>query len=399
MQLPPLGYGTYTLVNGAKKTMQNGASVKEENGNFVMQSDLYKLVIDGRQGSIKQLIAKNIGNKNFVADDANGFNTLKGNFFNDSGFVTSGQSKTKITILENGPLQIKVQIEGVIAENNFIQTIQLTQGQKRIDCSLHIDYEKNIGIGEDYKQHGGYKSTDLHKAFYNDTFKLLAIFPLNLKNQKVYKDAPLDITESRLSNTFYDRWDSIKNNIVDNWVDVTDGENNYGMTLLSDHVTSYSHGENFPLALTVQYSGIGLWGRDYSIEGPTDIHYALIPHKGKWNNADINTETIKWNEPILTSWVNEKNVSNSFLDHIDNGIAITTMYYKGNDLYVRLVNNSAQSSKHHFAFNCYADEIQFVELNDKTTSTLKFRKNQKASFDCNIPLFGFKTIKLVNAKR
>ncbi len=300
--------------------------------------------------------------------------------------------------MENGPLRIKLQVAGKIGENDFIQTIQLTEGEKLIDCSLHIDYKKNIGIGENYKQHGGYYSTDQHKAFYNDSCKLLAVFPLSLQNQKVYKDAPLDVTESNLPNTFYNRWDSIKNNIIDNWVDVTDGDNKYGMALLSDHVTSYSHGKNFPLALTIQYAGVGLWGRNYSINGPTDIHYALLPHKGKWDKAGINDETIKWNEPIITSIADDKKNSNSFAESLDSGLSISAMYYKGNDLYVRILNNGSGKTKHHVIFNCYAEEIQFVELNDKVVSSIKPKK-EKVSFDIDLPMFGFKTIRLIKASQ
>lgn len=74
------------------------------------------------------------------------------------------------------------------------------------------------------------------------------------------------------------------------------------------------------------------------------------------------------------------------------------MYYKGNDLYVRFVNNGSSKTNHHIVLNCHADTLQFVELNDATTSSTNLNKNQKKSFDFAIPLFGFKTVKLVNAK-
>jgi alpha-mannosidase len=360
-RVPALGYATFSILNATDRSSLNGAYiVKQQDGSYKMETNLYKLIIDPEHGGrIKQLLAKEMENKNFVSSlGMHGFNTLRGNFYNEGGFKTSDQSKTKITVLENGPLRIKLEIEGNIGENNFIQTIQLTQDEKLIDCSLHIDYKKNVGIGEDYKQHGGYNSTDLHKAFYNDTNKLLAVFPLNLQNQKVYKDAPFDVTYSNLSNTFYNKWDSIKNNVIDNWVDVTDGDNKYGMALLSDHVTSYSHGENFPLALTIQYAGIGLWGRNYSIKGPTDIHYALLPHKGKWNKAQINKETIKWNELIITSIVDDKSDSKCFVESLDSGLSISAMYYKGDDLYVRILNNASDKKKHQVVFNCYAVSLR-----------------------------------------
>lgn len=397
--IPPLGYTSFSLVNTKKQAVRNGASVKRNTeGDYVMETDLYKLVIGAQNGNIRQLVAKKLDNKNFISNNTSDFNALRGHFYNDGGHATSSGNKPTITILENGPLQIQVQIENTIGGNTYAQRICLKQGAPVIDCNLHIDYKQNTGIGEDYKQAGGYRATDNQKAFYNDTCKLLAVFPLNLENQKVYKDAPLDVTESRLTNTFYNSWDSIKNNIIFNWVDVTDGNNNYGMALFSDHVTSYSHGENFPLALTLQYAGMGLWGMNYAVTGPSDIHYALLPHKGKWDEAGINTEVIRWNQPVITTITNAGNTFNSFMDGSNEGIAVTAMYYKGNDLYVRLVNNSSSESTHAINFNCYADDLQFVELNDSVTSTLTFQKGQKVNFNCTIPRFGFKTIKLANAK-
>ena len=48
-----------------------------------------------------------------------------------------------------------------------------------------------------------------------------------------------------------------------------------GVALLADHTTSYAHGAEQPLGLTLQYSGIGLWGRNYSVQGPTEVKLRL----------------------------------------------------------------------------------------------------------------------------
>lgn len=44
-------------------------------------------------------------------------------------------------------------------------------------------------------------------------------------------------------------WDSIKHNIVVNWVDEIAESNDIGVALFSDHTTSYAHGEDHPLSL------------------------------------------------------------------------------------------------------------------------------------------------------
>src|SRR5690606_27695401 len=105
-------------------------------------------------------------------------------------------------------------------------TITLTQDEPRIDFNMHIDWKENIGIGS-YKEIN-YDSKSLKKAFYNDRDKLLALFPLDLKDQKVFKNAPFDVLQSGLDDTFFDSWDAIKNNVILDWVDITDGNEEYG---------------------------------------------------------------------------------------------------------------------------------------------------------------------------
>ncbi len=73
------------------------------------------------------------------------------------------------------------------------------------------------------------------------------------------------------------------------------------------------------------------------------------------------------------------------------------MYYKGDDLYVRILNNGSEKKMHHVEFNCHADKVEFVELNDQLVSSIEPKK-EKVSFDVELPLFGFKTIKLINAR-
>ena len=45
----------------------------------------------------------------------------------------------------------------------------------------------------------------------------MVLFPVNLKGQKVYLNAPFDVTESRLTNIFFTTWDGIKNNVILHW--------------------------------------------------------------------------------------------------------------------------------------------------------------------------------------
>ncbi|HTG56908.1 MAG TPA: glycoside hydrolase family 38 C-terminal domain-containing protein, partial [Niabella sp.] len=390
----------YTLVPGTPKTnTPNAASIVcNKDGDYILKTDLYKLIVDSKRGNIRQLTAKALHNKNFIAPGEDNFNTLRGFFYKDNKFSYSFDERPKITILENGPVQIKLLIEGRIHNNRYSQTLQLQNGEKRIDLNLCIDYEKETGIGDGFKQGGGYKAEDYRKAFYNDTSKLLVRFPFNLQNQQVYKDAPLDVTESKLEHTFYNRWDKIKNNVLFNWVDITDAEKKYGIALLSDHVTSYSHGAHFPLSLTIQYAGVGLWGRNYTAPHTTDIRYSLIPHAGDWIKADLNTATLLWNEPMITSENIPLEAFKSFVHSMTPGLEISALYYKNSDLYIRIMNTGSTGIHHKVSFNASADTLHFVELDDRIVKSIQPDSGKRIAFNCDIPLFGFKTIKMTNAK-
>src|SRR5690606_25982792 len=206
---------------------------------------------------------------------------------------------------------------------------------------------------------------NLKKAFYDDQTKLLALFPLDLQDQKVFKNAPFDVMQSGLDNTFFDSWDSIKNNIILDWVDITDGDEKYGCTLFSDHTTSYAHGKDFPLALNVQYSGIGLWGRNYSIVGPTEINYSLIPHRGNWEEAGIWQENERVKEPLQVVKHTEKHArtSNSMVGLSKKGWVLSSVNEKEGDIYVRIFNAEGDNGTGTVNFGFDPKQVKLVQLN------------------------------------
>lgn len=401
VKVPAMGYKIYNLSqlnNAAKNTAKAQLMI---DGKYQLETDKYKLVIDPlKGGAITSLVAKQLNNKEFVDADSKGLNTLRGNFFTEGGLMFSSTNKAEVNVIENGPLRVVVQIKNTIASCTYTQTVQLTQGDDKIDCNLHIDYPEYVRVGEDYKQESGYDAIDLHKAFYNDTSKLIAVFPLALKGQKVYKDAPFDVTESKLSNTFYNRWDSIKNNIVLNWVDVTDNGGKYGFALLTDQTTSYVHGENFPLGLTVQYAGVGLWGRNYKTDSATNMHYAFIPHAGKWNAAALNRQTEVWNNTLTATITGEKDkAEKSLVDVTKTGWQITSLTYDNNDLLIRFYNSEGSDQQQEILFNCKADKVELVDLNNNVQQQLQADlSSNKIKIKLSIPMFGIRTIRLVNAK-
>ena len=388
--LQPMSNKVYNFV-AAKTTVAKPAAITSTGDQVVMQTDLYTLTIDKKRGgAMTSLIAKKINNYEFVDKNATtSFNALQGNFYEEGGKAFSGNHQATVEVLDNGPLLIRVAIHNTIASHSYTQYITMRQGEQRIDVSLKINWKGNPRIGEDYAQHGGYDGKDLHKAFYNDTDKLILTFPLQLKEQKVYADAPFDVTESRLNNTFYNRWDSIKNNVILNWVDVTDAQNKCGLALLTDHTTSYSHGKDFPLSLTVQYAGVGLWGRDYTANGTTEINYALIPHMGDWKQAILYTAATNWNEPLYTATGAAKPMQ-SLLSCGDAKWLLSSLTQQGDQYLIRLFNAEGDHNTHTLTFGFPVKAVTLVDLAGNITQQPV--SNNGNQLQLAIPEKGFVTL-------
>jgi alpha-mannosidase len=347
-------------------------------------------------------VAKKLGGKEFV-EEGQRFNELRGNFYNAGGFRSSTETPAEIRVLDEGPAEVKLEIKGLIAGNPFTQVLTVQEGQARVDMHLVIDWKENPAIGEYFEVP---KNEEVRKAYYDDRYKLLALFPLRLASQKVYKNAPFDVTESRLENTFYNRWDSIKNNVLLNWVDVEDGAGRYGMALFCDHTTSYGHGRDFPLALTVLYSGNGIFYRDYKIDGPTEMNYAWLPHEGKWDRAGIWAEGTKWNEPLVVRPVaggegallkGEKAGGRSLLQPERAGMEISSLTMEGGNLLVRLFNAEVMGSglgqKLYLGFA--AERAEEVGLDGKVIRDVPIRKEKSGRrfVELSIPRFGIRTLR------
>ena len=214
-----------------------------------------------------------------------------------------------------------------------------------------------------------------------------------LRSPRIYKNAPFDVCESKLDNTFFNTWDQIKHNVILNWVDLAERKGDYALALLSDHTTSYSHGEDYPLGLTAQYSGGGLWGPDYKITGPMKMKYAIIPHRGKWDEASISTNSDCWNEPLLSSFHSSVDLeSKSFIDLQNTGYQLSAVNLQDGKVMVRLFNAEGDNTPQKVTFTMPLSDVEEVDLNGKCIEKKKIStRNGKSGINVSMPRFGVKT--------
>ena len=370
--------------------------VRRDKEEVVLQSDLYTIRLNLKKGGvITALQSASEPSKEWVDTSVyKGFNELRGFFYEENKFRSSTENPATVRILEQGPLRFKIQVNGQIGGQPFTQEICLTRGEPRIDFQLKIDWKDQPRIGQfnddELKLENG------RKAFYNDAYKLLLLLPVKLKQQLIAKNAPFDVTESQLKNTFFSSWDSIKNNVLLDWVDVTDSAKTAGLALFSDHTTSYAHGEQHPLALNVQYAGKGLWGRNYKVDGPTQIKYSLLPHQGDWAQAHLWYVNDCLQNPLTAHAYNDKSLpaAQPLFTFSKKGYQLSALQYEGKDGLLRIFNAESDNTPLSIKIGFDAIEAQLEDLNGTNRQTLSWNGKSGKELSLEMPRFGFRTIRI-----
>jgi len=377
--VPAFGYASYRIEQdeaASKKLAYNiGKSVK------VLQNDMYRIEFDTKRGGvIKSLIDLKNGGKEIIDKSSSfSFGELRGYFYDEGVSHSSCESPANIIIVEDNSYVKKVRICGLIANQPFTQTITLKAGSPVIDFDLTIDWKANVGIGA-YRQKDAYNNPE--RAFYDERGKLNIYFPSKCEGGQLYKNAPFDVCKSKLDNTVFTNWNNIKHNIILDWVDIE--KNGNGFAIFSDHTTSYSYGDT-PLALTVQYSGNGLWGINHDLNGPTDLHFALMPHSQGWE--ELEESNLHWSEPLIANVLKADAEDKEFIRLENCGYEVSAAHMVGEDILVRFYNATGDSGEKQIeiapCFSCATEvdlsgnalnQVQLGEKDDFKTLPVKMNR-------------------------
>jgi len=359
--------------------------IKFSSGKATMENDLYRMVFDLKRGGVlSSLFDKKQGREMVDKKNTFGFCELRGFFESDNRFRSSTETSAMAEIVKDNAFVQSLRIMGMIAGVPFVQTFTIKKDEPQIDIQLEIDWKRNIHIGN-HKKH---EKDDPTVPFYNTKYALNVLFPTALKEPKLWKDAPFDVCESHLDSTFFDRWTDIRHNIILSWVDVADKES--GLALLSDHTTSYSFARDYPLALTAQYSGGGLWGRDHRIMGKTQLHYALVPHHGLWDEAGICDISEAWNRPVLQTSGEQESRSLLSLEGTGYQLSSLTVDADGSVL-LRLFNADGDEKAHDIQLDFPVVSVVEVDLQGNEVDRPKFENHR---LTIQMPRFGIRTYRI-----
>lgn len=387
-QVPAFGYATYRLIRTDRRVERRRGNMEQ---STTIENDLYRIVVDAEKGGvIRELICKQTG-ENWVDSESAGWGELKGYFLTQKKFRSSTETPAKVTTGRWGNVGEWMMIEGEISSHPFTQFIVLYKNSPVIDVELRIDWQEDEAIGE-FRQRNAWSTN--RRACYDDRYKLTLLFPMPFEKATLDKNAPFDVCRSQLENTHFGKWDEIKHNVILHWVDVAErGENNRSLALMTDHTTSYSFGKGEALGLTVQYSGAGLWGRKYPITEATSINYALVPHRGDWDEAGIEQIRAMRAEPLMSSLHEEAEMTSaSLMEFSGKGYELVAAYPSEEGIVVRLYNAAADEEPQRLMLGFEAEKVEQVDLNGKTTDQVEVKTRKgKSSFEVQMPRFGFRT--------
>lgn len=410
--VPPMGFTTYSVVASDSEpflmtsdtdndldlkwspSAPGGAEAATQivtigNDKLTMSFDL------AAGGVVSSLKLNDKPSREFAANGQMRFGEMRGFFYNDSVFHSS--TETPATVVEhiNLPQLQRLTLAGEIAGTPFTQTVTLRQGDEKIDYHIHIDWSKNIGIGEYREKNWNHD----RRAYTDDRYKLHMVFPTAFNGDRLLKNAPFDVCESTEENTFFGKWSEIKHNIVLNWVATETADASTALGLISDHTTSYTWGKDYPLGLVLQYSGQGLWGRDYFIDGPLDVHFAIVPACNANLTALMEGESDRFSEPLEAfATTNTTATAKSLLEVSDSGYRISDAQWRDGVLTVRLYNASGATEAATVKLNIAADKVTETNLLGNAVAAVNIaRKADTTTWDCSMPVHAIRTFQVVTS--
>ncbi len=398
--VPSLGYATYRIVPTAGAPASAGARAElKSDGTVVVETAQYAIVLDPAQGGrLKSLYDKTLRHEFVNPTSQRSFNEYRGYSGSAGAWISSADAKATLEIVENGPVRVAVTASGKIGDHPFVSTLTAEEGQKRIEMKVRVNWQGSPSIGQPWS--GKDVSRSMAKPFYDDRYKLQAVFPCALKGPvKLYKSAAFDVCQSLNADSFFNDWLSIKHNVINHWVDLDDAKGDYGFTLMSDHTTSYAFGSTDPLGLVLAYAGKGLWDRTYSLVVPSEVRYAFMPHDGTWDRARVWGEDCRWNEPMVAQMMTDRPIGHAptrSLVRTSPGTYVTTMFLDHSALGVRLFNAEGDGSEQSVTFGFVPSQVSLVELDGRHIASLGITSGMsgEATVKLSMPRFGVRTLRV-----
>ncbi len=435
-RVPAMGYSTYHLEpisnnaptmpsHDALRVLQNGHPLTVSGGTdwmesrqaprvsphltsdpLVIESGLYRIKLDPKRGgAITSLYDKELRQEFCDPHSELLFNEYLGYFIKLKQWCSSSQHPARIQVLEAGPVRATIIAHGQIGDRFFISRLQVTQGQRRIDCQVTFRFGGKTWIGDPWNW-GHVDWNQRRRSFHDGRWKLQAVFPFAAAHTTIFKDAAFDVCQSHYANTFYQRWDRVKHDILLDWVDALDQKAGRGVCVFSDHTTAYTHGSGpaHPLGLVLGWGWKSPAPHGWDncpLTGDQTSQYAWLPHAGRWDNAHLWRECQRWHEPLIARLLSSTAAGGpmraSLLRVEDAGMDVPTMMLDGNDLLVRLFNAEGDASPKRLSLALKPRHAELIELDGRIREPLKVHPSVDGRYETEVamPQFGLRTVRFI----
>jgi alpha-mannosidase len=303
-KVPGLGFRQYRLVASQK---QPEFSTDLVVSGLKLANSVIEVEIDGNTGNLKSLRMKGT-EANSLREELQG-NALE--VWEDRppnapagepawniylGDVHNVEKADSINVLETGPVRALVRVKKSFGQSSFEQDIILYSHADRVDFELRADWHEKYRFAK--------VAFPLHLESAFATYEIP--FGSIQRFDYTFKEDP----HTRLSQPprAWEIADRTKFEVAaQRWVDVTSQGADYGVTLLNDSKYGFSFQQNVLRLSLLRGARRGYpsmpdsWS-DQSEEPLVGIHhvkYALVPHRGAWQEVNPTRRGAQFNAPLL----------------------------------------------------------------------------------------------------
>lgn len=302
--VPSIGFKVYKAVNASEPSdVQTTLSVVENDNEYILENDFYKVVINLETGNIAHIYNKKDGNRDILNGEGNELH-----IYTDTGgsswpawdVVASELNKEptyvlndtpdSIEIIENTPTKAVIRVKRNWSNSTFIQDITMYPDVDRIDVKMAVDWY--------------------------ETDRLLKVsFPISaIAYQATYETSYGSVERPTTRDDAYGR---ARFEVPGHkWADVTnEADKAFGMSLLNDSKYGWDalllkdangNPTSTRLRLTLlrsarTHSSGSEWqptSQRQVDQGHYEFTYSIYPHKGDWAEANTVRKAYELNYPM-----------------------------------------------------------------------------------------------------
>ncbi len=374
--IPAMGYSIYRLVEGRNSTAKAGLLTGDSN---MIENDYFKVKVDPKTGWVSSIFDKKNNREIFETGKAGfqlqAYQESKSADAWDPRFPADGGAMVmpdadEVKIVENGPVRITIMAHRKFVEkDDFKSYYSLVAGSPiiygRLDAEWH---DRNIFLKSAFNL-----NLDSEYA----TFEI----PYATINRVAKPKTPAEKAKWEMSGH--------------KWVDYTNTDKSYGVTLLSFSKYGYDVKDNV-LRMTMLRAPTG--PDPVADDGFHSIPYALYPHVGDWPGADAPLRGAEYNDPIIAvradTHSGKLGKSRSFFSAAPHNVVISTIKQAedGNGFIIRLVETSGIDTK--ATINLPAQPKKVIETNLVEREIAKLDTPKDIKLEIPISHYEIKSIKV-----